>query len=192
MPSETNKRILIGKINSVFGIKGAVKIISFCEDPIQIENYPLFDEDGNAIKLRISNKNKAIVGTSGFGNAILIASIEGVTDRNKAETLRGKEIFVNREDFNETDEDEFYYVDLIDLDVIDETKNKIGKVVNVQDFGAGGMLEIEFEEKFKEANAEKKLGKIENFPFKDETFPEVNLKEGWIKMTMPEMELVKE
>ena len=187
-----SKKILIGKVNSVFGIKGAVKVISFCQDPIQIENYPLFDEKGNAIKLKISNKNKAIIGTSGFGNAILIATIEGVTDRTQAEKLRGLELFVDRENLDETDEDEFYYVDLIGLDVVNAESKKIGKVINVQDFGAGGMIEIEFTEEFCKANADKKIGKIENFPFKDETFPEINLKKGFIKMEMPEIDLVKE
>jgi ribosomal 30S subunit maturation factor RimM len=83
-------------------------------------------------------------------------------------------------------------VDLIGLDVVNAESKKIGKVINVQDFGAGGMIEIEFTEEFCKANADKKIGKIENFPFKDETFPEINLKKGFIKMEMPEMDLVKE
>ncbi|MBU6338851.1 MAG: 16S rRNA processing protein RimM [Rickettsiales bacterium] len=176
-------KILIGKINSVFGIKGAVKLISFCEDPIQIEKYPLFDDKGNSIKLKISNKNKAIVGTTGSGNAILIAEIAGVTNRNDAEKLRGTELFVERKDFKETKDDEFYYVDLIGLDVVDMESKKLGKVINVYDFGAGGMLEIEFTK----SDSKKTLEKIENFHFKKQTFPEVNLKKGFIRIDIPEV-----
>ena len=182
-----SKKILIGKVNSVFGIKGAVKVISFCQDPIQIENYPLFDEKGNAIKLKISNKNKAVVGSDGGGNSILIAMIEGVTDRTAAEKLRGFEMFTDRENLNETDSDEFYYVDLIGLDVVDAESKKVGKVKNVQDFGAGGMIEIEFEEAFCKSFPDKVLDKIENIPFKNAFFPEVNLKAGFVRIEMPEI-----
>ncbi len=182
-----SKKILIAKIISAFGIKGGVKILCFCEDPLQIEKYPLCDAKGNSVKIKISNKNKAVVGSNASGDPILIVTIDGVLDRNKAEELRGAEFFVNREDLNETPDDEFYYVDLIGLDVIDATAKKIGKVLNVQDFGAGGMLEIEFEEDFLKTAAGKNLEKIENFPFKNTAFPEVNLKKGFVKMEVPEI-----
>jgi 16S rRNA processing protein RimM len=180
-------KILIGKINSVFGIKGAVKIISFCENPTQIEKYPLFDEKGNSIKLKISNKNKTIIGSSSSGNAILIAEIAGITDRNAAEKLRGTELFVDRKDFKKTKNDEFYYVDLIGLDVVDMESEKIGKVINVYDFGAGGMIEIEFCKN----DSEKSLEKIENFHFKKQTFPEVNLEKNFIRINIPEIVSLK-
>lgn len=182
------KKILIGKINSVFGIKGAVKIISFCEEPLQIESYSIFDENDNPVKLKISNKNKAIVGKDGGGNAILIASIEGVKDRTTAENLRGQELFMNREELNDTDSDEFYYIDLIGLDVIEnESSDKIGKVTNVQDFGAGGMIEIDFNDKFRKTLPDKSLNKTENFPFKDDFFPEIDIKSNFIKLKVPEI-----
>ena len=118
------KRILIGKISAVFGIKGEVKILSYCEVAQDIENYPLFDDKGNEIKLKISNKNKTIIGSNNSGAAILIAKISGVDDRNTAETLRGKELFVNREDFEELKDNEFYHIDLIGLDVVDMNLKK--------------------------------------------------------------------
>lgn len=181
--------ILIGKVNSAFGIKGEVKIISFCQEPTQIENYSLSDADGNDLKLRISNKNKAVVGTSS-GNAILIAKIDGVNDRNKAEEMRGQELFVKREDFDETDEDEFYYVDLIGLDVVFDEK-KVGKVVNVHDFGAGAMLEINFDKEFVQDKA-RNLNKTENILFKDENFPKVDIKANVIELKLPEIEVACE
>ncbi len=172
------KKILIGKIISPFGIKGEVKIISYCEEPLKIETYPLFDEQGKALKLKISNKNKTIIGTRD-GNAILIARIEGINDRNASESLRGKEIFVNRQDFTETKDNEFYYVDLIGLDVIDMNSKKIGKVANVLDYGAGAIIEVKFDSEIKE-------GAMDNFPFKNAIFPEVKLQEGFIRIDIPE------
>ena len=181
------KKIIIAKVISAFGIKGAVKLITFCQDPLQIEKYPLFDAKGNSIKLKISNKNKAVIGSNSSGDQILIVSIDGVIDRNHAEEIRGAEFFVNRQDLKNIAEDEFYYVDLIGLDVVDAEAKKIGQVLNVQDFGAGGMLEIEFEADFIKSGAGNGLEKIENFPFKNATFPEVNLKKGFVVIDIPEI-----
>lgn len=177
------KKILIAKINSVFGIKGQVKIISFCQNPTDIEKYKIFDKNDREFKIKISNKNKTVIGSSGSGDAILIATIDGVVDRNEAETLRGIELFTDRKDFKELSDDEFYQVDLIGLDVINEEEKSIGKITNVMDFGAGTMLEVEF----KKADSSRNLEKIENFPFKNEFFPEVKMRQGTIKIILPEI-----
>lgn len=177
-----SKKILIAKVNSVFGIKGEVKIISYAQDPLQLEKYPLFDAAGNSLKLKISNKNKTVIGSSN-NDPIIIAKIDGVNDRNDSERMRGAEIFANREDFPATNDNEFYYVDLIGLDVIDMNSKKIGKVLNVLDHGAGGILEIEFDEN----SIPKDYEKIENFSFKNEIFPEVNLAKNFIRIDVPEV-----
>jgi len=175
-------KILIAKVISAFGIKGEVKIISYAENAQKVEKYDLFDAKGNSLKLKISNKNKTIIGSDASGNAILIAKIEGVNDRNVSETLRGTDIFTNRDNFEKTKKDEFYYVDLIGLDVVDMESKKIGKVLSVNDFGAGGMVEVEFDE----ADAKSNREKIENFPFKNAVFPEVDLEKNFIRIDMPE------
>jgi len=174
------EKILFAKVNSVFGIKGDVKLIVFSENPENIEKYSLSDSSGNPLKIKISNKNKTVIGTS-LGNPIIIAKIDGVNDRNAAELMRGKEIFTNRTDFEETNENEFYYVDLIGLDVIDGASKKIGKVINILDHGAGGVIEIKFDQIGDQKDH------IDNFPFKNEIFPEVNLKAGFIRFEMPEV-----
>ncbi len=176
------KKILLAKVNSVFGIKGEVKIIVYSDNPHKIEEYSLFDANENPVKIKITNKNKTVIGTSS-GNPILIAKIDGVNDRNAAELLRGQEFFVSREEFEDLDENEFYYADLIGMDVIDMTSKKIGKVLNVLDLGAGGIIEIEFTK----TDVKTGLGKIDNFSFKNEFFPEVNLKENFIRFDAPEV-----
>jgi 16S rRNA processing protein RimM len=181
-----SKKILVGKVVSAFGIKGEVKIVSFCQEPIKIETYALFDEKGNPLKLKISNKNKAIVGKSHEG-AILLARIEGVDDRTAAEKLNQAPIYANRDEFDEVDENEFYQVDLIGLAVQDESGKTIGKVLNILDFGGGAALEIEFIEVGIRGN----LQKIENFPFKNEIFPQVNVGAGFIVINFPDFIEIK-
>lgn len=182
-----SKKIVIAKIISAFGIKGEVKIVAYCQDPLQIEKYPLFDAKDNVLQIKISNKNKAVVGSSGSGDPILIVKLSSISDRNQAEAARGSEIFVKREDLKETVDDEFYYADLIGLEVRSEDGSTIGKVLNIQDFGAGGMLEIEFTESFKNTAAGGNFEKIENFPFSGKIFPEVNIAQNFIRIELPEI-----
>ncbi len=176
------KKITIAKVNSVFGIKGEIKLIVYSDNPQKIENYSLFNAKGEKIKITISNKGKSAIGSSS-GNPIIIAKVEGINDRNAAELLRGQEFFVARSELEELDENEFYYSDLIGMDVIDMNSKKIGKVTNVMEFGAGGIIEINF--------SENNSSKIDNFPFKNDFFPEVNLKENFIRFSAPEILEIK-
>ncbi|NBO25122.1 MAG: 16S rRNA processing protein RimM, partial [Chlamydiae bacterium] len=104
-----------------------------------------------------------------------------------AEKIAKTELFVNRDDFPNLEEDEFYHVDLIGLNVINQEDVIVGKVKNIYDFGAGEMLEIEFLESNKNLNLEK----IETFAFKNEFFPEIKIKSGTIKLSIPEINIVK-
>lgn len=183
-----DKKIVVGKVISAFGIKGFVKIISFCQEPLEIEKYRCFNEKGEEFSVRIANKNKAVTGFTKSGDAILIAEISTIKDRNKAEEARSMLIYTTRDQFGELDEDEFYQTDLIGLDLVDKTGQKIGKVLNVFDFGAGEMLEIELLEEFRPKNCEK----IENFAFKNEFFGEIDVKNGKIEFLGAEIDLAKE
>jgi 16S rRNA processing protein RimM len=171
-----SKKILIAKVISAFGIKGEVKMVIYSDNHLNIEKYSLFNAKGEAIKVKISNKNKTVIGTSS-GDPIVIAKIDGVNDRNASELLRNSEIFVERKDLAPTKKNEFYYSDLVDLDVIDVNSKKVGKVINVLDYGAGGIIEIKFLD-----------NQIENFPFKNEIFPEVDLEKNFIRIE--EIEIV--
>ncbi|MBM3579247.1 MAG: 16S rRNA processing protein RimM [Alphaproteobacteria bacterium] len=164
------KKILIAKIITAFGIKGEVKIVAYCQDHLNLEKYSLSDAQGNAIRLVISNKNKVVVGIAS-GDPIVIAKIDGVTDRNAAELLRGVEIFADRTDFAPAAKNEFYYADLIGLTVVDMNSKEVGTVMDVLDYGAGGVIEIKFLDNH-----------TDNFPFKDQFFPEVNLTKGFIRL----------
>jgi 16S rRNA processing protein RimM len=172
-----NKKIAIARISSAFGIKGEMKIVVYSDKPKNIEQYDLFDENEKSLKIKINNKNKTIIGCAS-GNPVLIVKIDGVNNREDAQKMCGKEVFALRENFAKTNEDEFYYADLIGLDVINMNSKKIGKVINILDHGGGGLVEIEFVDKALKAGFEK----IDNFSFSNRIFPEVNLKKGFIRI----------
>jgi 16S rRNA processing protein RimM len=73
---------------------------------------------------------------------MLVVRIEGVDDRTAAEALNGVELFVDRAELAEPEEDEFYQADLVGLEARDPGGRVIGIVAAVHDFGAGDILEI--------------------------------------------------
>lgn len=131
--------ICLGVITGVKGIRGEVKIKSFTEDPEDLTAYgPLYDASGKTVfKIK----------TVGLAKGQLVARIKDVSDRNQAEALKGTELFVSRDKLPDVDdEDAFYYADLIGLKVVLQDDGSLfGKVVQVHDFGAGDMLEVQKE-----------------------------------------------
>jgi 16S rRNA processing protein RimM len=129
--------VLLGAVAGAHGIRGAVKIKTFTADPADVASYgPLLDERGRRFAVKVERAQPGAV----------IARIDGVTDRNAAEALRGTRLYVSRAALPEPDEDEFYHADLLGLAVEDEAGAAIGKVMTVQDFGAGDVLEIRLAE----------------------------------------------
>lgn len=57
--------------------------------------------------------------------------------------MKGTELFVPRSAFPDPEEDDFYYSDLVGLDVKSTDGKRIGKIIGVEDFGAGTILEIQ-------------------------------------------------
>jgi len=128
--------ILMGAIAGVHGVRGEVKVKSFTGDPLAIAAYgPLFDEQGRKFDLKLSSKAAK--------DTIVIARIDGVGDRNAAEALKGKRLYAPREALPAIeDETEFYASDLIGLSVEDRSGRTLGKVVALQDFGAGDIIAV--------------------------------------------------
>ena len=176
------KKILIAKITSPHGIKGEVNLTIFSSNIDNFENYQLFDQEGNSLKLKIITKKNSIKINS-LGDSQVIARMENITDRNLAENIRNLEIFTNRSDFKETNKNEFYIVDLIGLEVRDLEDQKIGIVKNVFDHGASAILEINFLEN----KIPSGLSAVESIAFSNDFFPEVDIEKGFIRLNSIEI-----
>jgi 16S rRNA processing protein RimM len=167
-PSSTEVPLVaIGVVTGAHGIRGQVKLRSFTDDPYALEDYaPLLNATGTkTYKLRIDGETKQGV----------IATIEGIKDRNAAELLKGTQFYIDKTKLPEPDEDEFYYDQLIGLDVQSNSES-IGKVVAMYNFGAGDIVEI------KHADGNKEM-----YPFTKTNFPEVHVKKGYITAELPEI-----
>ena len=127
-------RILLGHISTAHGIRGEVVIKSHTDDPLDIGAYgALFNEDGSKTytiePLRVAKKG-------------VVARIEGVTDRNSAEALRGTKLYVERDKLPEPDDDEVYHADIIGMVAQRSDRSDVGEVIALQNFGASDLLEI--------------------------------------------------
>lgn len=134
----SDKLLLMGAILGAHGIKGEVKVKSFAAKPSDIGGYGALSDAKEKRRFDLS-----IVGTSDATRGILIARIAGVADRNAAEALKGTELYVARDRLPKlTDTDEFYFADLVGLQAVDESGKVFGRVVSVDNYGAGDLLLI--------------------------------------------------
>ena len=127
-------RVLLGVVGGPHGIKGEVRIKSFTADPTDIGAYgPLCDDQGNRYTIRSARVQKNVV----------VVRIAEVVDRNHAERLNGRELFVDRAALPEPGaDDEFYLEDLVGFGVETPAGDLVGTVLAFHDFGAGDIVEI--------------------------------------------------
>jgi len=133
---EDGALLAIGEILGAHGVTGAVRLRSFAEMPAKIAEYcPLVTENGE--------RSFAIASLRPGGSPeIFVAQFVGIASRNAAEALAGTRLHVPRERVAaRLKETEFLHADLIGCDV-ERGGERIGKVVAVQNFGAGDLLEV--------------------------------------------------
>ena len=135
-----NHQILVGKIVAPQGIRGDVRVQTFSESPMDFQKF----------KVHPSVRGTAATwGEKDFrfvrvvpNSSVIIAHIAGFDDRNAAETLRGTELYIERDTLPALQQDEYYQSDLIGFSVIRDGK-KIGTVAGFQNFGAGDIIELD-------------------------------------------------
>jgi 16S rRNA processing protein RimM len=88
-------------------------------------------------------KSAPVVAAKSHGDSI-VAQLAGPSDRDQALALRGWRVHVRRSDFPALEDDEFYWVDLIGLEVVNEASVALGRVVDLIDNGAHAVLRIEY------------------------------------------------
>lgn len=126
--------IEIGCFVGVHGIKGEVKLKSFTEIPENIFSFnEIFTESSeNPIKLKLIRKLKQI----------FVCKIENVETRTAAENFKGLSLFIFRKSLPKLTNNEFYHSDLLNFAVYNLNKESFGKVISLEDFGAGLLVEV--------------------------------------------------
>jgi 16S rRNA processing protein RimM len=159
--------LCVGAISGSFGVRGEVRLKSFCAEPTAIAEYgPLYTEDG--LRSFTITLTRPVAG--GLG-----ARLSGVTTKEEADALRGTSLYVGRDKLPSLPDDEFYHADLIGLEARDTGGALLGKVIAVHNHGAGDVLEIGGGGKPSEL-----------LPFTMAIVPTVDLAAGRVVINMPE------
>ena len=156
--------VLLGAIAGAHGVRGAVKLKTFTDDPAAIGDYgPVHTEDGRIFVLTVTQPVKGGIA----------AKLDGVTDRDQAEALKGTRLYVAREALGEAGveddgEEAYFHADLVGCALVNEQGEEIGRVTAVHNFGAGDVLDVE-------RSDEGFAGKSALVPFSLAVCPEVDL-----------------
>jgi 16S rRNA processing protein RimM len=160
--------ICIARIGAAHGVRGAVKLWTFTEDPFAVQQYgPLVTKDG-ARSFEVATAREA--------KGHLVATLKGVATREDAERLNGIELYVAREKLPATDEDEYYHADLIGLAAVTSADEPLGRVIAIHNFGAGDIIEI----------APPKGAATMLLPFTNAVVPTVDLAGGRVVIELPD------
>jgi 16S rRNA processing protein RimM len=159
-------RVCLARVATAHGVRGAVRLRCYTERPEDVVAYgPLFDRSGGRqFHLRLI----------GHAQGGVIATIDGIRDREAALALRGLELHVPRAALPSTEADEFYINDLIGLDVRSVHGERFGTVRQCDNYGAGDVLEVVTDD-----------GRRFSLPFDRSTVPEVDLERGVIVVDPP-------
>jgi 16S rRNA processing protein RimM len=123
---------MLAAVAGAHGVTGEVRLKLFGEGVEALSRYTAFNEGAlTPTSLRDDGKGGAI------------ARFAEVSNRSAAEALRGTQLTVPRSAMPELAEGEYYHADLIGLSVESDAGDAIGRVVAVENFGAGDIIEIE-------------------------------------------------
>jgi 16S rRNA processing protein RimM len=158
--------ICVARIGAAHGVRGAVKLWTFTEDPFAVKEYgPLMTRDG-ARQFEVTHVREA--------RDHLVATLKGIATREDAERLNGLELYIAREKLPATDDDEYYHADLIGLAAVNTANEPLGRVTAIHNFGAGDIIEIAPTQ-----------GPTMLLPFTNAVVPTVDLAAGRVVIELP-------
>jgi len=131
-----DKKIIVGKINGVYGVKGWVKVFSETDPREGITKY-------NPWYLKQQGKWREVKVECGRRQAkTIVAKLEGYDDRDESLLLNGAVIGIEPEQMNSLTKDEFYWRDLMGCRVVNQQEVELGVVSKLFETGANDVLVV--------------------------------------------------
>lgn len=146
--------LVVGTIQNTHGLKGTLKIKSNSD----------FDRfvKGNVLYIKYKNEFiRVVVNAASETPTVMLVSFEGLLDINLVEKYKGCEIVIDKNDLDELDEGEYYYYELVGLDVYNQDNQLRGTVTGILELPQGISLEVDVN------------GKTRTIPFVDAFIKEV-------------------
>lgn len=140
----------VGRIAEAWGVKGWFKVQAFSADPeVLLTSKQWFLQPSERGARTFTGTVLLEVKQSREHSGSLVATVDGVNDRDAAQSLKGARIFVSRTAFPQAAEDEYYWVDLLGLDVVNREGVVLGQVKDLMSTGPQTVLVIAYEEEGK-------------------------------------------
>jgi 16S rRNA processing protein RimM len=159
--------ICVARIGAAHGVRGAVKLWTFTQDPLAVRHYgPLMTKDGTR-QFEVTHVREA--------KDHLVATLKGIATREDAERLNGLELYIPREKLPATDGNEYYHADLIGLAAVTSADAPLGRVIAIHNFGAGDIIELAPPQ-----------GATMLLPFTNAVVPTVDIAGGRVVIELPE------
>ncbi len=129
--------VVLGRLADPYGIRGWIRLYPFGDDPLAWKAMPTWQvgkEGGPWREVGLKGLKQHSDG--------LVVLLDGVPDRTAAEALKGLLVGAPREALPATGEDEFYWADLLGLEVMNAANERLGKVAGLIETGANDVLQV--------------------------------------------------
>lgn len=133
----SNEIVVLGRLADPYGIRGWIKVHPYGDDPLDWAEMPVWwlGKEGGPWR-EVGLKGLKVHGDG------LVVLLEDVPDRTAAEALKGTLVGAPRDALPSTDDDEFYWADLIGLEVVNSGGETLGKVAGLLETGANDVLRV--------------------------------------------------
>lgn len=136
MPTEQSSKIAVGKFGAPHGVRGWLKVYSYTEPASNILNYHPWMIETNHGWQQVEVLESKPLGTA------WVVQIKGCEDREKARDYTNCIIAVDRDQLPPLPKGEYYWADLIGLEVINEKGLSLGKISRFIETGANDVMVV--------------------------------------------------
>lgn len=136
---EDSEYVVIGKIGSTYGIKGWVKVQSFTQPITNISSYGTWylENQNTWVPIKVEECRQHAKS--------MIAKLAGQQTPEEARKLAGKKISIKRTELPTLQKDEYYWRDLIGLEVINQNNKSLGNVIYLMETGSNDVIVVKGE-----------------------------------------------
>ena len=146
-PAFPGDAIEVGRVLGAWGIKGGIRVKPFSSDPEALFSSRCWfiqaPESILGAKAGVSRFPPVlrITSSKAQGDSV-VATAQELPDRNAAEAMQGARVFIGRSSFPTAGNGEYYWIDLIGLDVVNRQGQALGAVIGLIDTGAHSVLRV--------------------------------------------------
>jgi 16S rRNA processing protein RimM len=129
--------VVLGRLADPYGVRGWIRLHPYGDDPLDWAGMPAWwiGREGGPWR------EVALNGLKAHGDGLVVL-LGGVSDRTAAEALKGLLVAAPRESLPDTGKDEFYWGDLIGLEVVNAGGDRLGRVAGLIETGANDVLRV--------------------------------------------------